>query len=202
MNNTLKAPPSTGADWEPAPEGVWPAICIDVFLLTKQMTKYGLKDQLWIMFQLSDDAGRRKYTDRDGNEQSTRFGVKKNPTFTMGTQGHLLPFIESWRGRKFKDQKEKDDFEFENVVGQQCQIQVVWTEKKDSDGHWANIDTIIRASADQGLEVEDYIRMCDRKLDDIPEKWRDKIVFTNDKQQEVEPLVTVDDTVTDDDLPF
>lgn len=181
----LKAKPFTGSTREPAPMGFWPAVCADVFGLAKVPTDFGPKDKLNISFQLGPEAGRHEY-ELDGEKKSSPFFAYLSANLNMGEKSTLRPIIEQWRGRPFTSQEEADNFEFQKLIGLQCQIQILHKPSKDGKKIYANVSTIVQAPATQKVEIEDYVPMLKRAKDDMPEWLRNNIFF--DVGSDLEPM--------------
>jgi hypothetical protein len=160
---------------EPAPEGVWRAVCVDEYLLEKQETKFGIKDiqvLVWEIEELNPKAENRPYL------VFGRFNA------TLGKGSKLLDLIEKWRGQKFG--KEALDpktgvleFDTKVLVGVPCQLQII--HNTTDSATWANIAGIMPHKGPDKLKPSgSYTRKKDR----------------DDASAGAEP------TGVDDDIPF
>jgi hypothetical protein len=141
---------SNETQFEPAPEGLWPAVCVDVVDLGSVETKFGTKPMLKIIFQIEerDDHGKRF-------QVHARFGQ------SLHAKSRLRPVLEAWRGRKFTPE-ELAGFDLEKLVGACAQVQVVHS-IRDEGGYYANLQAVVPfAKGATKLAPEDYVRAKDR----------------------------------------
>jgi hypothetical protein len=172
-----------GKDFPLAPEGLHPAVCADVWeIWTEQQDERfggGLVDKTRLIFQID-----QTYKDEKTGEER-RYEVAPMFTASLHEKANLRKFLKSWRGRDFTDEELKA-FDLENVVGVNCQIQVIHNVSAKGK-KYANVATIVPPDKrdEKLLVTSDFIRKRDRK------------------KEEEEPPVEPDDFVaTDDDVPF
>ena len=112
---TVRVP--EGKEWPIAPEGLHQAVCVDVWDIypTKRDEQYGggIVDQTRIVWQLDLES-----------PEGRRYEVMAIYTASLHEKAKLRKHLESWRGRQFT-QQELQGFELENVIGANCQIQVI-----------------------------------------------------------------------------
>ena len=138
--------------FEPAPEGLHRAVCCDVDPLGLQETKFGEKEMLQFRWQLEERM-----------EANGRYLVSKRYTNSTHEKAQLFKDIESGLGKVFTN-KEREEFDLENLIGQNFQLQII--HKKGNDGStWAQVQTIVPSNKEGKLSVEDYIRVKDRESD-------------------------------------
>lgn len=165
----IRAPKPGNKNWTPAPEGLWRAVCCDVWMEPQVETKFGLKDLLIIVFQLEDDAGTVTWKDKDGNEHTTRFTVRIRPTLSVNKKSNLRKYVETWRGQKFASDDDAAEFDFEGLVGANCQVQIIHSAPTDDGTVYANINAIMPpAKGLPQITVKDYIAKKDRDEDALP----------------------------------
>src|ERR1041384_5378156 len=151
-----------GGNFTPAPQGQFQGVCVDVVDLGVVTRDYGGKKkarhliQIYFQLLIKDDSGKEIRT-----ENGHRFSVRtKEYGFNLSEKGHLRPFIESWRGRKFTtDEKE---FDLDVLIGANALLQIVHNESKGNT--YANIQTIMPWQSAWGpkIEPENYTRKEDR----------------------------------------
>ena len=146
---------SGGQEFTPAPEGFWPAVCVDVVDLGEVKSVWEGKEKIqhkvriaWEINQLMDD-GRR-------------YIVSRRYTASLHEKAQLRKDLDSWRGRQFTPE-ELREFDLERVLGAPC---CVFVEHQDGqDGKvWANVTKVVKVPAGQERIVAsgEYTRVKDR----------------------------------------
>lgn len=69
------------------------------------------------------------------------FVVSRNFTFTMQEKGHLRPFLEAWRGKKFTDE-EAAAFDIAKLAGQPAMLTIAHQKSEDGQTTYANITSV------------------------------------------------------------
>lgn len=142
-----KQPEST---FEPAPEGLHQAVCVDVVDLGLQTTEWGTKHKVDLRWQI--DAV---------NAKGYRFELRKRYTLSLHEKAGLRKDLQTWRGRKFTEQ-ELDGFDLEKLLGVNCQLQVIHN-ITDSGKTFANVQAIVPHNARvPKIAALDYTREQDR----------------------------------------
>lgn len=143
---------SNKKDFTPAPEGLWPAVCVDVVDLGMLQTQWGDKHKVQIRWVLEEKDPK---TDKP-------FLVMKRYTLSLHEKANLRRELETWRGRKFT-QEESEGFDLERLLGANCQLQIMHG-MSDGGDVFANVQAIVPASKGTvKLAIpSDYIRVCDR----------------------------------------
>lgn len=144
-----------GKDFEPAPDGSHAAVCVDFIDLGLVKTEWQgvakMKPKCRVVFEI--DA-----TMKTGS----RYIVGATFTATLDSKGRLLPFLTSWRGKKFT-QEELKGFDTEALVHVPALVQIVHVIKPDAT--YANIDSIMfPPKGMKRLEPSGvYVRVKDRQ---------------------------------------
>jgi hypothetical protein len=140
----------------PAPEGLHQAVCCDAIDLGVVETKFGAKPRVelrWLINELNDD-GRL-------------FMVSKKYTASLNEKASLRQDLEAWRGKKFT-KPELKGFDIEQLVGVNCQVQIVHA-VLDDGRTFANVKAVVPlAKGMQTMTVPaDFVRKADRTIDDV-----------------------------------
>jgi hypothetical protein len=144
---------NSNGDFTPAPEGLWPAVCVDVVdkgMVASAMYKPRHMIQLrWILnAEPSLPSGLPHMAVRS-------FGL------SLGEKSNLRPFLEAWRGKKFTED-ELEGFDLEKLIGVNCQIQIL--HNKYQGKTYANVQAVVPAArGGKKMEIpKDYIRQEER----------------------------------------
>lgn len=136
----------------PAPEGLWPAVCVDVFDLGVVDTQFGKQEKIEITWQLEEVDPKSK----------RRFQVTQRYTPSLHEKSKLRPMLESWRGRKFTKDEERQ-FDIEKLIGACCQLQLIHN-IKDEGRVYANVQACVPYPRNVArIAPENYIRRIDRE---------------------------------------
>lgn len=142
---------SKGTDFEPCPEGVHNAVCVDVVDLGVVDGPFGAKHKCRIVWEV-------EATMEDGR----RFTVGEMYSASLHEKSNLHKHLKAWRGRAFTSDELKA-FDLEKVVGVPCQLVV---SHRDKDGTiYANVQTVIKAGATKLTPSGAYQRVKDRPAD-------------------------------------
>lgn len=135
----------------PAPEGLHPAVCVDVIDLGEQPTAWGPKEKIEIRWQL----------DEVNPETQRPFEVRSRFTNSLHEKAILRQTLETWRNKKFTAQ-ELQGFDLEALIGVGCQIQIVHA-PGDEGRVWANVQAVVPFPKGMvKLKPRDYVREVDR----------------------------------------
>lgn len=141
---------SEGASYELHPDGMYPAVCCDVVDLGVVETMWGPKRQVKLVYMTPLD-----------KEDGTPFLLSETHTASLAESSNLRKRLQSWRGRPFTEEELKQ-FDLENVLGKQCQLQVMH-KQGSRGGTFANISNIVPAvKGIQPVEIRSYVREIDR----------------------------------------
>jgi hypothetical protein len=138
-------------DFKPAPEGVWPAVCVDVVdqgIVQPKNPKYRPNHRIQLRWVLQAEP---PLEDGRPHMAVRGFGL------SLGEKSNLRPFLEAWRGRSFTDE-ELEGFDVEKVIGVNCQLQIL--HRRDNGKVYGNVVSIMPAAkGTKKLEIPaDYIR--------------------------------------------
>lgn len=167
-------------DYTPCPAGFHKAVCADVSYRWQVEGKFGVKDQVWLAFLIDPAVGTVEmkgeqrpfkvnaifnvYADKDGNGKPV-LDDKSEPNLRLTEKQSLYEFLEGWGGMDFTTAIKEGQISLENLVGQQCQINVA--QKENADGRiFANIKSIAPPQEGQDLKADGYTREKDREAAD------------------------------------
>lgn len=129
----LKVNKGSGGDFELVPEGQYTGRCYRVIDLGIQESKFGLKEQVFIAWELIG-------TDDPRMADGRPFSVSSKYTASLDERSILYRDINSWRGKKFTE-AELNEFDLTKVLGAYCTIQVVHNESGERT--YANVQAIM-----------------------------------------------------------
>ena len=139
------------SSFEPCPEGLHQAVCVDVVDLGLQDTPWGSKHKVelrWQVDQINERAGRR-------------FELRKRYTNSLHEKAALRKDLECWRGRKFTEE-ELNGFDLEKLLTINCQLQVIHT-LSDEGKTYDNVQAIVPHNSKlPRIAAQDYVRYQDR----------------------------------------
>lgn len=139
------------SNFDPCPEGLHQAVCVDVVDLGLQKGPYGEKFKVEIRWQadiLNERTGRR-------------FELRKWYTNSLHEKANLRKDLECWRGRKFTEQ-ELEGFDLEKLLGVNCQLQVIHNITDDGKTY-DNVQAIVPHNTKiPRIAPLDYVRQKDR----------------------------------------
>lgn len=171
-----------GTSFTPPPEGVWPAVCVDVVDLGTVESPWGAKPKCRIVWEISEKM-------RDGRP----FVATKQYTISLHEKANLHKDLKAWRGKSFTVE-EMQGFDVEKVIGAPCQLVITHEEK---DGLvYGNVTAILRAQKNGVLAASGkYIRYKDREENKKASTVADDSDYDNPNYSEHDPI-------TNDDIPF
>lgn len=124
---SIKASAKGGKDFEPVPQGVHLAICVNVIDLgwQPQTGKYPKpKRQVYFKFEIPDV---QVSWSKDGEDKTGPATIGRKFGLSLSDKSHLKPFLVSWRGKPFTSD-ELEAFDVTSVIGKICQLSVVHEE--------------------------------------------------------------------------
>lgn len=131
-----------GGNFDPAPEGMHRAVCYRFVDLGTQTFEYKgetkRQRKVLLSWELVDT---EEEFEVDGQTIRRPFTIHKKFTWSMHEKGNLRPFLEAWRGKRFKDEDlAAGGFDAQRLIGAPCYMQVMHNEKDDRV--YANIASI------------------------------------------------------------
>jgi len=138
-----------GKSFTPPPEGVWPAVCVDVVDLGIVASQFGDKHKCKLVWELSESM-----------DDQRPFLAMKQYTVSLHEKSSLHKDLKSWRGKPFTAD-ELNGFDVEKIIEAPCQL-VITHEEKDGITY-GNVTAILRANKKTALKPSgDYVRHKDR----------------------------------------
>src|SRR3990170_816407 len=142
----------SSGNFTPAPEGLWPAVCVDVVDL-------GQVKQVWNGKEKSAHKCRIVWEISELMASGKPFIVSKRYTLSLHEKAQLHKDLKTWRGQAFTPE-ELEGFDIEKVLGKPCNLVIVHTEK---DGMvYGNVQTVMRAKGVPLVSCGTYVRVKDR----------------------------------------
>lgn len=156
-------------EWEPAPEGLHQAVCVDVVDRGMQETAFGLKHQVQVRWMLGEMVDTYDAPQILCGEDKKPFLVMQTYTNSLNEKAKLRQHLDAWRGRKFSPEELRDGFDLERLIGVNCQLQVVHN-LSDNGRTYSNVQAIVPLGKGMRQLVGDsgYVRDQDRKRDERP----------------------------------
>lgn len=138
----------------PPPEGLFPAILVDVIDLGMKpgFKGKGEVQKIRLVWQL----------DEVNPETGKRYQIRSMYTLSIGKKANLSKHLEAMLGITFTDDQRENGWDVERAIGANCQIQV-GHDVKDGGTVYANIRAIVLPAPNaEPLQVKDYIRESQR----------------------------------------
>lgn len=183
----------------PAPEGSFPAVCVDEIDLGKVENKFfgGMRNMVRLVWQI-DEVMDDDTADKFKMARGSRYIIKQDYTASLDEKAKLRKHLQSWRGRAFSS-LELVGFDLESVVGVPCLISIVRNSGR-TGGVFANVEGVMKPPKGmEPLKPEGYIRIKDRKSEPEPERTQRR-PLPPPRVEEQPP--DWDHGITDDDVPF
>ena len=136
--------------YTPPPEGIHPAVCVDVVDLGMEETPWGSLHKCRVTWEIA-------HTMSDGR----RFTANKKYTVSLHEKSNLFKDLKAWRGRPFTAE-ELAGFDLEKILGAPCQLVITHEEKEGKV--YGNITALLKADAKNRLQASGaFIRVKDRE---------------------------------------
>lgn len=148
----------------PAPEGLWPGVCVDMVELgLVESAKYEPREMVEIRWVLDAEP---PLPGGKPHMAARKFGR------SIGKKSLLRPFLEAWRGKKFTNEELKQ-FDLEALVGACGQIQIIHREWEGDT--YGNVQAVVPYPRGlKKMEVPaDYVRQEERNRREELEKHPD-----------------------------
>lgn len=172
-----------GKDFVPAPEGEHNAICVDVVDLGLQMTPWGEKPKIRIVWELTECP----------MEDGRPFIVNNRYSPSLDDRSTLRKHLRTWRGKPFTDEELKG-FNLETIIGVCCKL-VIQHSVNPKGKTYANVEAILKATKKVEASGK-YTRVKDRDPKD--QKPQHRMVDTSKEGNQSHPK----DDLENDDIPF
>ena len=121
-----------GGDFTPHPEGIFPAVCVDVMDLGLMESSFqGVKKlvhKIKIVFE-----------SEAVNEKGVRCTVSRSVTASLAPKATLAILLSKWRGRPIG---ENEKIDLDKLIGAGCTLVVSHQKSADGSKTYANIDAI------------------------------------------------------------
>jgi len=188
MNSGLIVKKTESKEFTVVPEDVYTAQCVQIWDLGTQRGEYQgvayARRRINIVFELLD------YVNPD-NEDGIKL-IGQEFTMSFNENGKLLPFLESWRGRKFTEQ-ELEGFDIANVLGTLANLQILHKVSKKGIT-FAEIGSIQRFKGNIDLECKTQLELYSiprdglKIPDSMPKFLRDKLELSDEYKELVEAI--------------
>lgn len=140
---------SNSRNFQPAPEGCWDAVCVDLTPKKLVDTPWGKKFCFFVVWEINSKR-------EDGNP----FIVRQRYTPTLDPKSNLRKHLITWRGRDFTPDEAKR-FDLEKVLHAPCQVVVTHVEKEGNV--YANVTAVLKAGPNKLKPSGSYVRVQDRE---------------------------------------
>jgi len=181
--------------FNPAPNGTFPGIVIDVVDLGIQPTPYGDKPKISFVFQL--DTGGDLRDDGKPHTVATRY------TPSLHEKSKLRRDLVSLLGRSLSASEVKE-FDTEQLMGKTALLSVVRVERGDKT--FANIQTLMPLPKSMAAPVPrtDYVRVCNRPAQGQQSTPRQSAARPTVARASAQPPAVEpgDFDITDSDVPY
>lgn len=182
----------TKAKIPPIAAGMYMAICVGIYDLGEQQTKYDGKtkyvNQVQFVFELPAEQ-----VEVDGEMKPRQ--LSRTFAVSAAKKSNLRKFLTSWRGKAFSSDKECQDFNTDEMLGRSAMIQVVLNDT----GEYANIDGVMQIpkgmptpTTETELHVFNIDQWDDATFAALPEWVQEKIKNSTQYQQMHAPETAVD----------
>ena len=161
------------SEFKPLDAGTHLAICDAVVAVGLQETKFGIKDTLFLRFEVP--AERIQYI-KDGEEIDEPMTIWARYNNNLHEKAKLRQHLEAWRGKDFTPQEEVDGFDLSTLLGKPCVISV----KHNQNGNktYANVDTVAKIMKGQEIPPQELPSICFGP--DDTDQWEDLPKFLQD----------------------
>lgn len=146
-----------GKDFEPCPEFMGRAVCVDVTPLREYQTQYGLKQKFKIVFEID-------LIDSSRNPPQPWVVFTAPMTPSLNEKAALSKQLTSWFGRKLSD-TEASSLDLDTLIGRPATVVVA---HEESEGKvYANIKTLMPHKVGEPLKPSGkWVRIQDRPAKD------------------------------------
>jgi hypothetical protein len=139
----MKAKVTNKGDFERCPPGMWRGVCAALIDLGTHWNSFKGQAEKKVrriayVFELEAEG-------KDGNdkrfflEKDFNVAIKEDGSLWLGKLSNLHAMLQTWRGKEFAD---REDIDFNAIVGQPCQVNVI--AKESGDRTFPTIDSVSR----------------------------------------------------------
>jgi len=201
-----------GRDFKPVPQGLHTAICYAVFDLGTHYNERFNNDrhEVVVVWEMPNQ---RIEIEKEGQRLDLPRAISKRYTLSLHIKANLRQELESWRGKKFT-KKELEGFNLENLLGVNCQLNVIHNDSSDGQKTYANVSAVVPPPS--GIKLKPENPLVSFSFEDWPTKgipvgtpeWiQDIIKRSQEWTGQITPSaddVPIDDHVPpeEDDIPF
>lgn len=148
---SFKAPVKSGTKRDPIPEDSYHAVCYSLFDLGTHENEYKgeVSDKRDVMLTFEIPSLRIEY-EKDGIQMEGPRVISQKYTWSMHENANLRKAMEMWRGKSFTD-LEAGDFDFEQLLGTNCILQVMHKISKSTGEPYALIGSITKLMKDMPI---------------------------------------------------
>ena len=150
---SLTARETGGAKHDPIPAGTYTAICYAVADLGTHFDERFKKDVHRVLVQWEIPDERIMVEKRDGRQADMPRAISRKYTMSLHSKSALRHDLEAWRGRRFTDE-ELRGFDLRNILGAACLLGIVHEPRKDGQGIFATISSIMAIPTKRGVKPE------------------------------------------------
>ena len=161
------------SEFKPLDAGTHLAICDAVVAVGLQETKFGIKDTLFLRFEVP--AERIQYI-KDGEEIDEPMTIWARYNNNLHEKAKLRQHLEAWLGKNFTPQEEVDGFDLSTLLGKPCVISVKHIQ--DGNNTYANVDTVAKIMKGQEIPPQELPSICFGP--DDTDQWEDVPKFLQD----------------------
>ena len=190
--------------YPPAPEGTFPAVCVDEIDLGMVENKKfgGTRHMVRLVWQIDEEVDNDTAAKYRTLKAGSRYIITQDYTASLDEKAKLRKHLQSWRGRAFTA-VELFSFDLETIVGAPCLLGIVNAQGSRGDRVWANVEAVMKLpKGTEALQPDGYVRVKDRKVAEAPAM----VSMPRSAQREQPPEEQAPDwnnlNITDDDVPF
>lgn len=123
---------SGGEDFVPAPDGVWPAVLVDVIDMGLWDTMDGQRQKFKLVFEIAEKMN-------DGRP----YVVSAIYTASLYERALLRPAVEALLGRPLTEQETRD-FDLDTLIGNPCEVNIEHTVSRKDGKTYANVKNVMK----------------------------------------------------------
>lgn len=175
---SLKIKMKQERDFEPVPEGTYPAICYTIADIGMQYDEKHKKSssKVIIIWEIVDDDLRIEI-----NGEMKRRAISKKYTASFNSKSNMYKDVRPWIGRDFTQEELEGTFDLGCLIGKPCLISV--SNDTGGDGKvYANVSSVMQlpkgvrvGEPENPIVIYDIDESSDEELEKLPE-WIQKLI--------------------------